>query len=158
MGIRIGNIHIDNDSPLFFIAGPCVIEDEGMVLDVASELKRISEASSIPIIFKASYDKANRTSISSFRGPGIDKGLRILEKVKAETGLLLLADVHHPEEVVKVREILDILRGLAGRPIVWHYNDHLPRPFRESLADTLRWFEENGQLHLPAKIKSGESR
>ena len=110
MGIRIGNIHIDNDSPLFFIAGPCVIEDEGMVLEVASELKRISAASSIPIIFKASYDKANRTSISSFRGPGIDKGLRILEKVKAETGLPLLADVHHPEEVVKVREILDILQ------------------------------------------------
>lgn len=101
---------IGNNSPLFFIAGPCVIEDEVMVLEVASELKSLSREHNVTIIFKASYDKANRTSVSSFRGPGIEEGMRILEKVKAETGLSLLSDIHHPEETAKVKDILDIIQ------------------------------------------------
>lgn len=110
MVVKVKELIMKNDSPLFFIAGPCVIEDEVMALDVASELKMVSKDLDVTIIFKASYDKANRTSISSYRGPGIDKGLKVLEKVKIETGLPLLADIHHPDEVMKVRDILDILQ------------------------------------------------
>ncbi len=110
MVVKVNELIIENDSPLFFIAGPCVIEDEVMALEVASELKRISKDLDATIIFKASYDKANRTSISSFRGPGIDRGIRVLEKVKGETGLPLLSDIHHPEDVAKVKDILDIIQ------------------------------------------------
>lgn len=109
-GIQVGNTVIEINSPLFFIAGPCVIEDEAMVLEVASELKRHAEEHRITIIFKASYDKANRTSISSFRGYGIDKGIRILEKVKAETGLPVTTDVHHPDEISRVKEVIDLVQ------------------------------------------------
>ena len=110
MEILIRDIVIGDNSPLFFIAGPCVIEDEFIVLEIASELERLSKDLNVTIIFKASYDKANRTSISSFRGPGIDKGLRILEKVRVETGLPLLSDIHQPEEIIKVKDILDVLQ------------------------------------------------
>lgn len=109
-GIQVGNTIIETNSPLFFIAGPCVIEDEAMVLEVASELKKHAEEHRITIIFKASYDKANRTSILSFRGYGIDKGIRILEKVKAETGLLVTTDVHHPDEIPKVKDVIDLVQ------------------------------------------------
>ena len=110
MEIQIKNTIIRNDSPLFFIVGPCVIEDETMALEIASELKRVSDEFHVTIIFKASYDKANRTSISSFRGPGIDKGLRILEKVKVKTGLPLLSDIHQTGEIIKVKDILDVIQ------------------------------------------------
>ncbi len=110
MSLRIKNTIINDGSPLFFIAGPCVIEDEVMVLEVASELKRISEDYDVFVIFKASYDKANRTSVTSYRGPGLEKGLKVLEKVKVETGLPILSDIHTPEETNKVKELLDVLQ------------------------------------------------
>ncbi len=110
MEVNIKELFTTTHSPLFFIAGPCVIEDEGMVLEVASELRKISEFHNVPIIFKASYDKANRTSVSSFRGPGIEAGLKILEKVKLKTGLPLLTDIHHPEEAARVKDIIDIIQ------------------------------------------------
>lgn len=110
MKVQIKNTIIENNSPLFFIAGPCVIEDDVMVLEIASELKRLSELHNIFMVFKASYDKANRTSISSFRGPGLKKGIRVLEKVKAETGLSLLSDIHTAEEASKVKDVLDVLQ------------------------------------------------
>lgn len=110
MQINIKELFTTNQSPLFFIAGPCVIEDEGMVLETASELRKISEFHHVPVIFKASYDKANRTSVSSYRGPGIEEGLRILEKVKVKTGLPLLTDIHHPEEAARVKDIIDIIQ------------------------------------------------
>lgn len=110
MSLRIKNTIINDDSPLFFIAGPCVIEDEVMVLEVASELKRISEEYNVLVIFKASYDKANRTSVTSYRGPGLEKGLKVLEKVKVDTGLPILSDIHTPEETNKVKELLDVLQ------------------------------------------------
>lgn len=108
--VHIGNTVLENTAPLFFIAGPCVIEDDAMVFEVASELKRYAENYNITIIFKASYDKANRTSISSFRGYGIDKGIKILEKVKAETGLPVTTDVHHPDEIAKVKDAIDVVQ------------------------------------------------
>src|SRR3990170_5032627 len=110
MSLQISNTIINDNSPLFFIAGPCVIEDDVMVLEVASELKRLSEELNVLMIFKASYDKANRTSVNSYRGPGIEKGLKILDKVKVGTGLPILSDIHTTEEINKSKEILDVLQ------------------------------------------------
>lgn len=110
MSIQIGKFSITDSSPLFFIAGPCVIEDDVMALEVASELLSISRDYNIFIIFKASYDKANRTSVNSYRGPGIERGIKVLAKIKAETGLPVLSDIHTPEEVNKVKEVLDVLQ------------------------------------------------
>ena len=89
--IKIGTMAVEADGPFFLIAGPCVIEDENTTLKVAGFLKEMSENLSIPIIFKTSYDKANRTSLDSFRGPGMDKGLEIIQKVKKATGLPVLS-------------------------------------------------------------------
>ena len=110
MSIQIGKFAITDSSPLFFIAGPCVIEDNVMALEVASELLSISRDYNIFIIFKASYDKANRTSVNSYRGPGIKRGIEVLARIKAETGLPVLSDIHTPEEVNKVKEVLDVLQ------------------------------------------------
>lgn len=130
--IRIGNIEITGNGPFFIIAGPCVIENEEITLTVASFLRETSEKTGIPVIFKTSYDKANRTSVDSYRGPGQDRGLEIIKKVKEETGLPVLSDVHHPGEVDKAAEILDVIQipaflcrqtdllvkaGMSGLPI-----------------------------------------
>lgn len=101
------------DEPLFVIAGPCVIESEALVLSVAERLRAIADRLGMLIIFKSSFDKANRSSNASFRGPGIDGGLRILEKVRAETGLPLLTDVHDAEQVRAAAEVVDIVQTPA---------------------------------------------
>ncbi len=108
--IKIGNVLIGSKNPLVIIAGPCVIETEKSTIDAAKRLKKISEKLKIQLIFKSSYDKANRTSISSPRGPGIEKGLKILEKVKKETGMPVLSDIHSPEEVAYAAEVLDVFQ------------------------------------------------
>ncbi|MEK7698412.1 MAG: 3-deoxy-8-phosphooctulonate synthase, partial [Nitrospirota bacterium] len=108
--IKIGNVLIGSKNPLVIIAGPCVIETEKSTIDAAKRLKKISEKLNVPLIFKSSYDKANRTSISSPRGPGIEKGLKILEKVKKETGMPVLSDIHSPEEVAYAAEVLDVFQ------------------------------------------------
>ncbi|HEX7511153.1 MAG TPA: 3-deoxy-8-phosphooctulonate synthase [Chitinivibrionales bacterium] len=95
---------------LFFIAGPCVIESEKMCLIIAERLAHLSSRHCVDIIFKASYDKANRTSRSSFRGPGRVKGLRILAKVKKATGLAICTDIHEPGEAQEVAEVADVLQ------------------------------------------------
>jgi 2-dehydro-3-deoxyphosphooctonate aldolase (KDO 8-P synthase) len=95
---------------LIIIAGPCVIEDEGLVTEVAYELKNISKKIGSDIIFKSSFDKANRSSVTSFRGPGINKGLKILEKVKVVTGLKIISDIHDISQVEQAAEILDIIQ------------------------------------------------
>jgi len=95
---------------LFFIAGPCVIESEKLCLHIAEKLARLASRHSVNIIFKASYDKANRTSISSFRGVGKIKGLKILEKVKTHYGLKLLTDIHSPQDAKDAAEVVDILQ------------------------------------------------
>jgi 2-dehydro-3-deoxyphosphooctonate aldolase (KDO 8-P synthase) len=107
--VKIGNIEIGG-RPFVFIGGPCVIEGEEITLRIAKELKRITEELSIPFIFKSSYDKANRTSIKGFRGPGLEEGLRILKKVKEEIDVFVLTDVHSVEEVEKVKEVADIIQ------------------------------------------------
>jgi len=108
--IKIGNIKIGGQNSLAFIAGPCVIESEETTLSIAGKLKDYSEKYNIPLIFKSSYDKANRTSVNSYRGPGIDEGLRILNKVKKEFNLLLLSDIHSADEVRKSAEVLDVIQ------------------------------------------------
>ncbi|MBA4163138.1 MAG: 3-deoxy-8-phosphooctulonate synthase [Erythrobacter sp.] len=100
-------------APPFLIAGPCVIESESMCLGIAARLKALAEELGLPVIFKASFDKANRTSISGFRGHGLEEGLRVLEKVRRETGLPVLTDVHLPDQVVPVAEVVDMLQTPA---------------------------------------------
>lgn len=108
--IKIGGVRIGGNNPLVLIAGPCVIESEKTTIKVACKLSEIAEKIGIPLIFKSSYDKANRSSKDSFRGPGLKEGLRILKNVKKETGLPVLSDVHNIDEVKMASEILDILQ------------------------------------------------
>jgi len=108
--IKIGNLSIGADSSFFLIAGPCVIEDETITLKVAEFLKQVADDLNIPVVFKTSYDKANRTSLNSFRGPGIKKGLKVIRKVKEMTGLPVLSDVHSIEEVNRAAEVLDVIQ------------------------------------------------
>jgi 2-dehydro-3-deoxyphosphooctonate aldolase (KDO 8-P synthase) len=108
--VRIGEITVGGDAPLVFIAGPCVIEEEAFTLSLATSLKEISRELGIPLVFKASYDKANRTSISSARGPGLEEGLRILQRVKEEVGLPIISDVHQVSEIPRAAEVLDVIQ------------------------------------------------
>jgi len=101
------------DHPLFLIAGPCVIESEGLVLDIAGRLKEIAGGLGVPLIFKASFDKANRSSVKSFRGPGIEDGLRILGEVRQQLGLPVLTDVHEDTPLNEVAEVVDVLQTPA---------------------------------------------
>ncbi|MFH1350282.1 MAG: 3-deoxy-8-phosphooctulonate synthase [Pseudomonadota bacterium] len=108
--VRIGDLILQENGPFFIIAGPCVIEDEKTTFQVAEFLRETSELLDIPVIFKTSYDKANRTSLNSFRGPGIDEGLQIIQKVKEGTGLTVLSDVHRHSEIEKAARVLDIIQ------------------------------------------------
>src|SRR5262249_29445452 len=101
---------IQMSQQMTLIAGPCVIEDEGLVLEIAQELKRQLSGSPVKLYFKASFDKANRTSIHGFRGPGMKEGLRILAKVKEKTGLPLLTDIHTPDQAEPVAEICEFVQ------------------------------------------------
>jgi len=108
--VRIGAITVGGGNSLVLIAGPCVIEGEELVLSIAKDLQEISHTLGIPLIFKASYDKANRTSISSPRGPGIEEGLRILGRVKKEVKVPILSDCHSVSEVPRAAEVLDVIQ------------------------------------------------
>jgi len=106
---KVGDVHIGSGN-LFLIAGPCVIESEEHAIRMAEIIKGVTRALGFPFIFKASYDKANRTSIRSYRGPGIKEGLRILRKIKDEVQLPVLTDVHEVADVAKVAEVVDVLQ------------------------------------------------
>ena len=108
--IRIGRISVGGGSPLVLIAGPCVIESEKSALEHARNLKDITSRLNIPFIYKSSYDKSNRTSIDSYRGPGLKKGLAILKKVKEKFDLPILSDVHCKEEIGQAAKVLDIIQ------------------------------------------------
>ena len=111
--MRLCNHDIGVDQRLFIIAGPCVIESEAHALSVAETLREIAERLGILLIYKSSFDKANRSSGTSFRGPGMDEGLRILEKVRRETGLPILTDVHTEAQVAAVAQVADVLQTPA---------------------------------------------
>ena len=108
--MKINKINIGGGFPLVLIAGPCVIENYERTYKIACILKTITKELGIPFIFKASYDKANRTSIHSFRGPGIDEGLRILSEIKTKLNIPILSDIHKIDEIEKAAEVLDILQ------------------------------------------------
>lgn len=108
--LSLGDRLFGAGQPLFLIAGPCVIESEELVLRVAEALVRLRGELNLPVVFKSSFDKANRTSLNSFRGPGLDEGLRILEKVKSKTGLPVTTDIHEPGQAGPAAEVCDILQ------------------------------------------------
>ena len=108
--VTIGSISIGAGHPLALIGGPCAIEREAFMLDVATRLRDITAKAGVPFIFKSSYDKANRTSIRSYRGPGLHEGLEILQKIKDVVGVPVLSDVHAVEEVEPAAAVLDILQ------------------------------------------------
>jgi len=111
--MKLCNFDVGLNHPLFLIAGPCVIESEAMTLDVAGQLKEMTAALNIPFIFKSSYDKANRSSNKTFRGFGIDEGLRILSEVKKQIGVPVLTDVHDQFQVEQVASVVDVLQTPA---------------------------------------------
>ena len=108
--VRIGSVTIGGGAPLALIGGPCAIENEKHALMVAERLQRVTADAGVPFIYKSSYDKANRSSIHAYRGPGLTEGLRILQKVKEETGLAVLSDVHDVSEVAPAAQVLDVLQ------------------------------------------------
>jgi len=108
--IKIGPLTVGGGNPIVIIAGPCVIESEKHAMENAEQLKRIFADAGVPFIYKSSYDKANRSSIKSYRGPGITEGLRILRKVKEDLDLPILSDIHKEEEVDPAAQVLDVLQ------------------------------------------------
>jgi 2-dehydro-3-deoxyphosphooctonate aldolase (KDO 8-P synthase) len=111
--VQLSNYVVGNDKPFFLIAGPCVIESEELVLETAATLKVITDQLAIPFIFKSSFDKANRSSHTSFRGPGLEQGLKILEQVKSQIGVPVLTDVHEDTPLNEVSAVVDILQTPA---------------------------------------------
>ena len=111
--MKLCGLEVGLNRPFFLIAGPCVVESEQLQMDVAGQLKDITARLGIPFIFKSSYDKANRSSGSSFRGPGMDKGLEILAKIKREIGVPVLTDVHTEAEIPAVAQVVDVLQTPA---------------------------------------------
>ncbi len=107
---KVNNILFGDKHPLVLIAGPCVIESEDECCRLAEEIKEIASKTKIPFIFKASYDKANRTSIKSYRGPGVKKGIKILSKIKKQIGVPILSDVHCCSEIDIAKEVLDVIQ------------------------------------------------
>ncbi len=108
--VTIGKLQCGNRLPLLFIAGPCVIESEELVLSTAEQLAEIAARDNLALVFKCSFDKANRTSVDSFRGPGLEKGLEILAKVKQVTGLEVTTDIHEPGQAAAAAEVCRILQ------------------------------------------------
>ena len=117
--MRIGAFEAGNDERLFLIAGPCVIESEALAMETAETLARIAERHGVGFVYKSSFDKANRTSHESFRGPGLEAGLRILERIRAEVSVPVLTDVHEDTPLDEVASVVDVLqtpRSSAARP------------------------------------------
>ena len=108
--VRIGSFSVGGGQPLAFILGPCVIESASHALETAAAIREIANRCEVPVIFKASFDKANRTSITSFRGPGIDAGLRALADIRARTGMPLLTDIHEPAQAAAAAAVVDVLQ------------------------------------------------
>ena len=136
--MKLCGFDVGLDRPFFLIAGPCVIESEQLQMDVAGQLRDITAGLGIPFVFKSSFDKANRSSGTSFRGPGMDQGLKILSEVKRQLGLPLLTDVHSEAEVPRVAEVVDVLQTPA---------------FLCRQTDFIRAVAQSGK---PANIKKGQ--
>jgi 2-dehydro-3-deoxyphosphooctonate aldolase (KDO 8-P synthase) len=111
--MKLCGFEVGLDQPLFLIAGPCVIESEDLALETAGQLKELADSLALPFIYKSSFDKANRSSGNSFRGPGLEQGLQILQKVKQQIGVPVLTDVHEDTPLAEVAEVVDVLQTPA---------------------------------------------
>jgi 2-dehydro-3-deoxyphosphooctonate aldolase (KDO 8-P synthase) len=135
------------DQPFFLIAGPCVIESEQLAMQTASQLKEITARLGIPFIYKSSFDKANRSSIDSFRGPGVEEGLRILQKVKDQLGVPVLTDVHEDTDIGAVAEVVDVLQTPA---FLCRQTNFITRVARAGLPVNIK----KGQFLSPWEMKN----
>jgi 2-dehydro-3-deoxyphosphooctonate aldolase (KDO 8-P synthase) len=108
--VQVRNRRLGGHEGLFLILGPCVIESEALALEVAEEVARVGRATGIPVLFKSSFDKANRTSVDSFRGPGLERGLRILSDIREKTGLPVVSDIHSPDQAAPAGQVLDVIQ------------------------------------------------
>src|SRR6202142_3208158 len=111
--MKLASFEVGADRPIFLIAGPCVVESEALVIEVAGRLREITQELHVPFIFKASFDKANGSSRSSFRGPGIDAGLKALALVRKQIGVPVLTDVHEDTPLAEVADVVDVLQTPA---------------------------------------------
>lgn len=136
--MKLCDFEIGNQRPFFLIAGPCVIESEGLAIETAGILKELTQELKIPFIYKSSFDKANRSSIESFRGLGIDEGLRILQKVKAEIGVPVLTDVHEDSPLEEIASVVDVLQTPAF------------------LCRQTNYIQKVASLNKPVNIKKGQ--
>ena len=136
--MKLCGFDIGQDKPFFLISGSCVVESEKMTLDIAEYLKELTNRLSIPYLFKASFDKANRSSHTSFRGPGMEEGLRILEKVKNDIGVPVLTDVHEDTPLDEVADVVDVVQTPAF------------------LCRQTNFIQKVAKLNLPVNIKKGQ--
>ncbi len=158
--VNVGEIRIGKGNPLVLIAGPCVLEDEALTLEIARELKKLCGELKIPLIFKASYEKDNRGSEKSYKGPGLEEGLRWLSRVKEKVGLPVLSDIHRMEDVDLAKQVLDVLQvpaflcqqtslllkvGAAGR-VVNIKKGQFVSP--ESMAGVVKKIHSTGNLQV----------
>jgi 2-dehydro-3-deoxyphosphooctonate aldolase (KDO 8-P synthase) len=145
--VQLCNFEVGLDQPFFLIAGPCVIESEQLVMDTAGKLKEITDSLKIPFIFKSSFDKANRSSHKSFRGPGIEQGLAILEKVKTNLGLSVLTDVHEDTPLNEVSAVVDVLQTPA---FLCRQTNFIQKVAGQGLPVNIK----KGQFLAPGEMKS----
>ena len=145
--MKLCGFDVGLDKPFFLIAGPCVVESEQLQMDVAGKLKEMTAALGIPFIFKSSYDKANRSSSKSFRGPGMEKGLEILAKVRKTLGIPVLTDVHTEEEVPTVAKFVDVLQTPA---FLCRQTDFIHAVARAGLPVNIK----KGQFLAPGDMKN----
>ena len=136
--MKLCGFEVGQDKPFFLISGSCVVESEKMSLDIAATLKELTDKLAIPYIFKASFDKANRSSHTSFRGPGMEEGLRILEKVKNDIGVPVLTDVHEDTALDEVADVVDVVQTPAF------------------LCRQTNFIQKVAKLNMPVNIKKGQ--
>jgi 2-dehydro-3-deoxyphosphooctonate aldolase (KDO 8-P synthase) len=152
--MKLCDFEVGLDKPLFLIAGPCVIESEGLILETAAKLKEITDALGIPFVFKSSFDKANRSSHESYRGPGMAEGLRILAKVREQVGVPVLTDVHEDTPLEAVAAIVDILQTPA---FLCRQTDFIRRVCSQGLPVNIKkgqFLAPLDMLNVAAKAKS----
>ncbi len=155
--VPIGAVTVGGGAPLVLIAGPCVIESEDQALETALALRDLAARLGLPFVFKSSYDKANRTSVESFRGPGLERGLAVLDRVRREVGVPVLSDVHSPEEASRAGEVLDCLQIPA---FLCRQTDLLVAAGRSEKPVNVKkgqFLAPEDMTHAAAKIRAGGS-
>jgi 2-dehydro-3-deoxyphosphooctonate aldolase (KDO 8-P synthase) len=145
--MKLCGFHIGLEHPFFLIAGPCVIESEQFAVDTASQLKEMTAALNIPFIYKSSFDKANRTSMHSYRGPGIEEGLRILDAVKKQVGVPVLTDVHEDTPLEEVASIVNVLQTPA---FLCRQTNYIQRVAKQGIPINIK----KGQFLSPWEMKN----